>query len=122
MAATRLADSTINRLRVLLLERRRAVEHASMTFHAEATEAIQTADLSDLLDDEDPDAAGAEGSLLIAVNADEHLRDIDQALQRMSLGSFGICEDCGNRIPLRRLQTIPETPVCVKCSRKRSHR
>jgi DnaK suppressor protein len=119
MAATSLADSTINRLRVLLLERRRAVEHASISFHAEATEAIETADMSDVLDDEDPDANGAEGSLLIAVNADHHLRDIDQALQRMALGEFGICEDCGNRIPLRRLQTIPETPVCITCSRKR---
>jgi RNA polymerase-binding transcription factor DksA len=119
MATTTLADSTINRLRVLLLERRRAVEHASITFHAEATEAIETADMSDVLDDEDPDSNGAEGSLLIAVNADVHLRDIDEALQRMALGEFGICEDCGDRIPLKRLQTIPETPVCVGCSRKR---
>ena len=122
MAATRLADSTIQRLRELLYERRAAVEHASATFHEEATEAIETADMSDLFDDEEPDANGAENSLLLAVNADEHLRDIDQALGRITLGSYGICDDCGGRIPLQRLRTIPETPVCVSCSRKRSRR
>src|SRR3954465_11383783 len=33
---------------------------------------------------------------------------IERALTKMSSGSFGVCEDCGEEIPQRRLLAIPE--------------
>ncbi len=111
-----LADSTIESLRALLLERRTGVAHASASFHEEATEAIETADVSDILDEDDPDTTDAEESLMLAVNADEHLMAIDLALDRIAAGTYGFCEQCHRRIPVERLRAIPETPFCVDCS------
>jgi RNA polymerase-binding transcription factor DksA len=111
-----LADSTIENLRTLLLERRAGVAHASASFHEEATEAIETADVSDILDEDDPDTTDAEESLMLAVSADEHLASIDLALERIEAGTYGFCQQCRRRIPMERLRAIPETPFCVECS------
>lgn len=117
--ASRLADSTIEKLRLQLLQRREAAEHAANTFHDEATEAIETTDISDVLDEDDPDSSNAESSLLLAVNADHHLQDIDLAFERLAAGTYGTCEDCGRPIPVERLRAIPETSVCIDCSKAR---
>jgi DnaK suppressor protein len=47
-------------------------------------------------------------------DADE-LRRIDGALARLSEGSYGLCEDCGQRIPEARLQAEPTALRCVRC-------
>jgi len=43
------------------------------------------------------------------------LRRIDTALARLSEGSYGACEDCGQRIPEARLQAEPTALRCVHC-------
>ena len=43
------------------------------------------------------------------------LNAIDEALERMRDGSFGICEDCGQKIPLGRLEVMPFTTMCRDC-------
>ena len=43
------------------------------------------------------------------------LAEIDQALLRLSSGSFGLCSDCGLAIPLARLQLAPQALRCVAC-------
>ena len=47
-------------------------------------------------------------------DADE-LRRIDSALARISEGSYGFCESCGQEIPAARLQAEPTALRCVKC-------
>lgn len=43
------------------------------------------------------------------------LRRIDAAMRRMEEGSFGVCAECGEDIPLRRLEALPWTQYCVRC-------
>jgi RNA polymerase-binding protein DksA len=43
------------------------------------------------------------------------LRRIDTALARISEGSYGLCESCGQDIPEARLQAEPTALRCVKC-------
>ena len=43
------------------------------------------------------------------------LKQIDSALARLAADRYGICEDCGEEIPLRRLQARPMTTLCVAC-------
>lgn len=43
------------------------------------------------------------------------LKQIDEALARMAADKYGICEECGEEIPLRRLQARPMTTLCVAC-------
>jgi RNA polymerase-binding transcription factor DksA len=37
------------------------------------------------------------------------------ALRRIRDGTYGICADCGKRIPAARLQAKPEATRCVAC-------
>ena len=43
------------------------------------------------------------------------LKQIDSALARLAADRYGICEDCGEEIPLRRLQARPMTTLCIGC-------
>lgn len=43
------------------------------------------------------------------------LKKIDLALGKIDNGSFGICEDCGEDISLKRLEARPETTLCIRC-------
>jgi len=52
----------------------------------------------------------------------EELREIDAALDRIQLGTYGICEDCAKKIPKARLDAIPYARLCVKCKRERELR
>ncbi len=43
------------------------------------------------------------------------LKKIDEALDRMSTRTYGICERCGQEIPLKRLKARPVTTLCIEC-------
>lgn len=40
---------------------------------------------------------------------------IERALAKMTMGSFGICEDCEEEIPPKRLLVLPQARLCAKC-------
>jgi YteA family regulatory protein len=46
------------------------------------------------------------------------LRKVDKALERMDLGLYGVCENCGKTIPADRLDAIPYAEFCIHCKRK----
>lgn len=43
------------------------------------------------------------------------IRKIQAALQRMSEGTYGICEECGEDISIARLKARPVTRLCINC-------
>ncbi len=47
------------------------------------------------------------------------IKKIQEALQRIEDGSFGVCEDCGEDISVPRLKARPVTTLCIKCKSKR---
>jgi DnaK suppressor protein len=40
---------------------------------------------------------------------------IERALAKMATGNFGICEECGEEIPSKRLMVLPEARLCANC-------
>lgn len=50
------------------------------------------------------------------------LLQIEHALERAARGLYGICEDCGQQIPTRRMYIVPATTVCVACQQRREAR
>ena len=54
---------------------------------------------------------------LLTVQDDELCR-VKDALEQMGKGTYGICEECGNKIPLVRLDAVPDATRCVKCQRQ----
>ena len=43
------------------------------------------------------------------------LKKIDDAIERIDTGTFGICDDCGNEIGIKRLEARPVTTMCIEC-------
>jgi len=43
------------------------------------------------------------------------LKKIEEAIERIESGSFGICDDCGNEIDIKRLEARPVTTMCIEC-------
>lgn len=46
------------------------------------------------------------------------LKKIDEALDRITQGTFGICESCGGEISFKRLRARPVTTLCIECKTK----
>ncbi|MGH7826135.1 MAG: RNA polymerase-binding protein DksA [Candidatus Binatia bacterium] len=40
---------------------------------------------------------------------------IQEALQRLNDGEYGICEECGENIGIERLKARPVTTLCIEC-------
>ncbi len=47
------------------------------------------------------------------------LSKIELALERIEEGEFGICEDCGDEIGIKRLEARPVTTLCIECKTAR---
>jgi DnaK suppressor protein len=43
------------------------------------------------------------------------LKKIEDALDRIEHGLFGICDKCGETIDIRRLEARPVTTMCIEC-------
>lgn len=46
----------------------------------------------------------------------ERIAEIEQAIERRSAGSYGICEVCGTAIDQERLRILPHTTYCIRCA------
>lgn len=79
------------------------------------------ASLSSNADDEhDPEGATiaferAQVASLLA-GARRRLADLDAALERLDVGTYGTCERCGLPIPAERLAVRPSARTCVNCA------
>ena len=47
------------------------------------------------------------------------LADVERALEKLSDGTYGICDDCGEAITEERLEAIPWATLCISCARRR---
>ncbi|MCC3867334.1 TraR/DksA C4-type zinc finger protein [Terrisporobacter mayombei] len=46
------------------------------------------------------------------------LNEINEALDKLSDGSYGICTNCNKKIEKERLDIIPETTLCSSCAKE----
>ena len=68
-------------------------------------------DTSDLASDE----RDREINFILNDREREKLHAIDEALQRISEKTYGLCESCEGEIQLGRLKVLPFTRLCVRC-------
>jgi DnaK suppressor protein len=43
------------------------------------------------------------------------IKKIQEAIQRVEKGTYGICEECGEDISFKRLEARPVTTLCIEC-------
>lgn len=62
--------------------------------------------------------SGRENNLRFRERESRLIRKIKTALEKIDEGVFGICESCGDDIPLARLKARPVTAYCIQCKTK----
>ncbi|HKM16725.1 MAG TPA: TraR/DksA C4-type zinc finger protein [Limnochordia bacterium] len=48
-------------------------------------------------------------------NLKDQLHMVDLALERISNGTYGICQDCHKPIDPKRLEALPQAALCIQC-------
>jgi len=51
----------------------------------------------------------------ISMRQQKQVKEIQEALERLKQGEYGICEECGDTIPEQRLRLFPAAKFCVRC-------
>lgn len=118
-----LAQSTVKRFqKELEVERDRLVDVI-----AEHEKEMEDARNSETAADRSSDPENADAGsmrleyakeLSIERNAADLLHKVEHALRRIDTGSYGVCEVCGEAIPIARLEVLPYATMCVTCASK----
>ncbi|MCD6429975.1 MAG: TraR/DksA C4-type zinc finger protein [Deltaproteobacteria bacterium] len=103
----------LKEFRQYLLEKKKEVE--------ERVEQLKNGDIhtnkDDLYDDVDAASVDADHNLLFRIRGREvHLiKKINEALDQIDAGTYGICAECGEEINIERLKARPVAPLCIAC-------
>jgi RNA polymerase-binding protein DksA len=117
--ARKLAKTTLDRFKKRLEEERLRLEEAIEDYER----VLEEARLTESSSDRSPDPGNAEASsmkleyakeLSLEQNTLDLLSKVNHALERVETGEYGLCEVCGNPIPVERLEVLPYSTLCVE--------
>jgi len=106
---------SLHNLRTILVRRRDALRNAlagDLTLLRE----LRSESPGDVIDAAYDSAQDEISSQLAEVESRE-LAHIENALERMKAGKYGVCEVCNGKIPLVRLNALPYATMCIDCQR-----
>ena len=106
-------EHLIRRVKAILLRRRDALRRSlsGELAHFHTSDKTTVGDSVDFA----LDAEYAEINSELAEAEGRELDQVERALERLREGRYGVCECCGRRISLARLQAVPHATMCVKC-------
>jgi RNA polymerase-binding protein DksA len=65
--------------------------------------------------DQGTDAMEREKAFLFASRDEKYLKQLDDAMERISNETYGLCRSCGKLIGKERLEAVPTTTICYDC-------
>ncbi len=106
--------------RAQLLAERAAYAQSASTLQAEADQLAQDREPGDVQFDEESGEGDSmnverERDLVLSAQAMASIDEIDRALAKIDVGTYGVCERCGQPIPEERLRALPHASLCVRC-------
>ncbi len=121
------APKTLDKLRRLLEEERETYVRQARDLAAEAEALASDREPGDTQFDEESGEGDTlnverERDLALSASATQAVEEIDRALRRMDIGSFGICERCGKKIAVARLEALPFAALCIECKSREERR
>jgi RNA polymerase-binding transcription factor DksA len=104
----------------LLEEERATYMRQATSLRAEADQLAQDRDPGDVQFDEESGQGDSmnverERDLALSAQALAAVEEIDRAVEKVHLGTYGVCERCHENIPKERLKALPYAALCVKC-------
>jgi DnaK suppressor protein len=106
--------------RELLLAERATYTQQAESLKAEADQLAEDMEPGDIQFDEESGEGGTmnverERDLALSAQAQAAVEEIDRALAKITDGTYGYCEQCGQPIPKARLKALPYAALCVAC-------
>jgi len=74
-------------------------------------------DIGDILDSVSEERT-RELDMILTDREKRKLAQIDDAIERIEDNTYGLCEDCGVKIPKPRLKVLPFAKYCIECQEK----
>lgn len=81
---------------------------------SKATAVSGVSDIGDILDSVSEERT-RELDMILTDREKQKLKQIDDALDRIEENTYGLCEECGVKIPRGRLKVVPFAKYCVEC-------
>jgi DnaK suppressor protein len=97
-------------LREQLVDELRTLSDHSLTYNKQAGE-----ELADIGSDQ----FLREMELGLVTEEGRKVRLIDEAIERLKGGTYGLCSECGKEISEARLEALPYAKLCIKCKSRR---
>ncbi len=88
--------------------------------HADDTVSGMTQPKENFPDPTDRASLESERNFMLRIRDRENklIKKIRSALDRIENGTFGVCEECGENISIKRLKARPVTTQCIDCKTK----
>ena len=88
--------------------------------HADATVVDMTDSKDNFPDPTDRASVESDRNFILRLRDRERklIGKIKEAMERIDDGTFGICEECGEEIAIKRLEARPVTTLCIECKTK----
>jgi DnaK suppressor protein len=103
------------------LEERRAQIEGDMSYMAAEMRSIgidqdqENGSLGNHIADDGSNVAEAERIVTVSEDLQQILVQVNAALERMSVGTYGSCQRCGKPIGEERLKAFPYVAYCIEC-------
>lgn len=104
-------DRKIQEIKKKLLGQKKSLLLGAMEARNELPEQTVFPDLGDQA------SAEIDRNFMLRIKGRERklIKKIEEAVDRIDEGIFGICEKCGEEIDIRRLEARPVTTMCIEC-------
>lgn len=108
-------QTELNNFKKLLLQRRaqileleKSYENEAFSHSGDTTSRVLPADMGN-------DETIRDIDIQLVENEIKEIQLIDESLQKIENGTYGVCMECGQNINLQRLEVLPYAHYCVRC-------
>jgi DnaK suppressor protein len=115
-----LVMTQIDRARELLEAERQQALRRLAGLNGDFDEVVAASRDANADDEHDPEGAtiAFERSQVaaLALQVQDHLAELEAAIERLAANTYGICEKCGQPIAKARLEARPTARTCIECA------
>ena len=117
MVGSRILEVAVNQRQLKPFYRLLVARRQELLHEAERTLGGMTKGKENFPDPTDRASLESDRNAMLRIRDRERklIAKIDDALKRITDGSYGLCESCGGSIGIERLRARPVTTLCIEC-------